>query len=210
MTVSHHHKGLLVDYGGVLTTDVFASFDTFCAAEGLPGGTVKELFRSDPRARELLAGLEDGTLEDAEFEARFAALLGPGIAPEGLIERLTGHATDDVAMLDFVRAARRQGVRTGLISNSWGVERYDRRLLGELFDGVVISGEVGLRKPDPDIYAMGARAVGLAPGECVYVDDLPGNLKPARALGMTTLQHRDAASTIEALRGLLGLLGVGS
>ncbi|WP_433078407.1 HAD family hydrolase [Dactylosporangium sp. CA-052675] len=199
------HRGLLVDWGGVLTTDVFASFDAFCAREGLAPGTVRELFRADPRARELLAGLEDGTLPEAGFEAGFAALLGPGVAAEGLIPRLMGEAGEDVAMLDFVRAARDAGIRTGLISNSWGLDRYDRVLLGELFDGVVISAEVGLRKPAPEIYALGAEAVGLDPAECVYVDDLPGNLKPARALGMTTLHHRGAAATIEALRPLLGL-----
>nr|BFE66399.1 HAD-IA family hydrolase [Dactylosporangium thailandense] len=199
------HRGLLVDWGGVLTTDVFASFDAFCAREGLAPGTVRELFRTDPRARELLAGLEDGTLPEAGFEAGFAALLGPGIAAEGLIPRLMGEAGDDVAMLGFVRAAHDAGIRTGLISNSWGLDRYDRVLLAELFDGVVISAEVGLRKPAPEIYALGAEAVGLDPAECVYVDDLPGNLKPARALGMTTLHHRGAAATIEALRPLLGL-----
>jgi epoxide hydrolase-like predicted phosphatase len=199
------HRGLLVDWGGVLTTDVFASFDSFCAREGLAPGTVRELFRTDPRARELLAGLEDGTLPDAGFEAGFAALLGPEISAEGLIARLMGDAGDDTAMLDFVRAARRAGIRTGLVSNSWGVDRYDRALLEELFDGVVISGEVGLRKPAPGIYALGAEAVGLPPADCVYVDDLPGNLKPARALGMTTLHHRDAEETIGALRPLLGL-----
>jgi epoxide hydrolase-like predicted phosphatase len=199
------HRGLLVDYGGVLTSDVFASFDAFCTAEGLPAGTVRELFRTDPAARDLLAGLEDGTLSDDAFETGFAALLGDGIAAEGLIARLMGAADDDAAMLDFVRAARRAGIRTGLISNSWGVDRYDRALLAELFDGVVISGEVGLRKPAPEIYALGASAVGLSPSQCVYVDDLPGNLKPARALGMTTLHHRTATATIDALRPLLGL-----
>ena len=197
------HRGLLVDYGGVLTTDVFASFDAFCAREGRPAGAVKELFRADPEARRLLAGLEDGTLPAPSFETGFAALLG--VPADGLIGRLMADAGDDTAMLGFVRAARAAGVRTGLISNSWGVERYDRALLGELFDGVVISGEVGLRKPASEIYAMGAAAVGLPPSSCVYVDDLPGNFKPARALGMTTLHHVTAADTIAALRPLLGL-----
>ncbi|GAA2630068.1 HAD-IA family hydrolase [Dactylosporangium fulvum] len=203
-------KGLLVDYGGVLTTDVFVSFDAFCAWEGLPPGSVRDLFRTDPVARELLAGLEDGTLPEPEFERRFAELLR--VEPDGLIERLMGGTADDVVMLDFVRAARRHGIRTGLISNSWGVDRYDRVLLGELFDGVVISGDVGMRKPSPEIYALGAQAVGLAPDECVYVDDLRGNLKPARALGMTTLHHQDTESTIGTLRTLLGVgpLTIGS
>lgn len=195
-------RGLLVDYGGVLTTDVFASFDAFCAREGLPPGTVRDLFRDDPAARTLLGGLEDGTLPDAEFEAGFAALLG--VTPDGLIERLLGATTADVAMLDFVRAARGRGIRTGLISNSWGSQRYDRILLDELFDGIVISGDVGVRKPDPAIYVLGAAAIGLPPQECVYVDDLPGNLKPARALGMTTVRHRTPDETLEVLTACLG------
>jgi putative hydrolase of the HAD superfamily len=194
-------RGLLVDYGGVLTTDVFASFDAFCAREGLPPGTVRDLFRDDPTARALLGGLEDGTLPDAEFEAGFAGLLG--VPAEGLIERLLGATTADVAMLDFVRAARGRGIRTGLISNSWGSQRYDRILLDELFDGIVISGEVGVRKPDPAIYVLGAAAIGLPPQECVYVDDLPGNLKPARELGMTTVRHRTPQETLEILEAHL-------
>ncbi len=75
--------------------------------------------------------------------------------------------------------------------------------MSDLFDGVVISGNVGIRKPAPEIYEMGARAVHLDPADCVYVDDLPGNLKPARALGMTTVHHRDAATTIAELSSLL-------
>jgi putative hydrolase of the HAD superfamily len=199
-------RGLLVDYGGVLTTDVFASFDAFCAREGLPPGTVRDLFRDDPTARALLGGLEDGTLPDAEFEAGFAGLLG--VPAEGLIERLLGATTADVAMLDFVRAARGRGIRTGLISNSWGSQRYDRILLDELFDGIVISGEVGVRKPDPAIYVLGAAAIGLPPQECVYVDDLPGNLKPARELGMTTVRHRTPQETLEILEAHLSGAGL--
>jgi epoxide hydrolase-like predicted phosphatase len=196
-------RGLLVDYGGVLTTDVFASFDVFCAQENLPVDAVRALFRREPTARELLVGLEDGSLADEEFETRLADLLG--VPADRLIERMLGNATADLAMLDAVRAARRRGVRTGLVSNSWGVSRYDRVLLGELFDGVVISAEVGVRKPDPEIYAMGARAVGLAPAECAYVDDLGGNLKPARDLGMATVLHRDASGTIAELERLFGV-----
>jgi epoxide hydrolase-like predicted phosphatase len=104
-----------------------------------------------------------------------------------------------------VAQARRQGVRTGLVSNSWGKERYDRARLDELFDGVVISGEEGIRKPDPAIYALGASRIGLEPGDVVFVDDLPGNLKPARALGMATVRHVDAADTIAELEELLGV-----
>ena len=91
------------------------------------------------------------------------------------------------------RAPRaRAGLRTGLVSNSWGEEGYDRTRFDELFDAVVISGEIGIRKPAPEIYALAAERLGRAPERCVFVDDLAGNLKPARAIGMATVLHRDA------------------
>jgi epoxide hydrolase-like predicted phosphatase len=197
-------RGLLVDYGGVLTTDVFASFQAFCAAEGLPRDTVRDAFRTDPDATALLAGLETGELGRGDFEARFAELLG--VAPERLVERLFGGMGPDEAMLGAVRAARSAGVRTGLLSNSWSVDDYDREALAELFDTLVISGEVGLRKPDPAIYALAAERLGLPPEAIAFVDDLPGNLKPARALGMTTIVHRgDATATLDELEAALGI-----
>jgi epoxide hydrolase-like predicted phosphatase len=195
--------GLIVDYGGVLTTDVFASFQAFCSAEGLPPDTVRDRFRDDPEARALLAGLETGELDAAAFEPRFAALLE--VAPEELVQRLFGAMAADEAMLDGVRAARRGGARTALLSNSWGdALAYDEALLAELFDAWVISSEVGLRKPDPAIYELAAERIGLEPAACVFVDDLPGNLKPARALGMATVLHRgDAPATLAEVRALL-------
>jgi putative hydrolase of the HAD superfamily len=197
-------RGLLVDFGGVLTTSVFGSFRAFCEAEGLLPDTVRDRFMKDPLARELLADLETGRLPEAEFEAKFAAVLEID-CPDGLIDRLFAGMRPDEAMLDAVRAARRAGVRTGLISNSWGHGRYDRTRFPALFDGVVISGEVGVRKPDPRIYEMGARELDLAPRACVFVDDLPGNLKPAQAIGMTTVHHVRAEETIPALEDLLGV-----
>ncbi len=127
--------GLLVDYGGVLTTSVFASFASFCAEQGLAPSRMVDLFRSDPSAREAVVALELGTLAGAEFEVRLAAALGVG--PERLIERLMAGAVPDQRMRDAVRAARDQGVRTGLVSNSWGSSRYPRAELAELFHGMV-------------------------------------------------------------------------
>jgi putative hydrolase of the HAD superfamily len=195
--------GLIVDYGGVLTTDVFASFRAFCEAEGLEPETVRDRFRSDPEARALLERLETGALAVAEFEPRLAALLE--VESERLIRRLFGTMEPDIEMLDGVLAARRAGIRTGLLSNAWGdALAYDDALLEELFDAWVISSEVGLRKPDPAIYELAAERLGLPPPACVFVDDLPGNLKPARALGMATVLHRgDAAATLAEVRALL-------
>jgi epoxide hydrolase-like predicted phosphatase len=202
--VAAERSAVLLDWGGVMTGDLFSSFAAFCAGEGLDSGALADLFRHDRDARALLVDFECGRLEEAEFEPRLAAALGV-VEHAGLIDRLFAGAALDPAMVDGVRALHERGVRTGLVSNSWGTRRYPRELLAELFDGVVISGEVGLRKPAPEIYALGASAVGLPPSACVYVDDVPGNLKPARALGMTTLHHRAAAATIDALRPLLGL-----
>lgn len=197
-------RGLLVDFGGVLTTDLFASFAAFCAAEGIDPNTLRDAFRRDPEARDLLIALEEGRIDDDEFEPKLAELLGVD-DHAGLIERLMAGAGPDHAMLDAVRTARRGGVRTGLVSNSWGVKRYDRALLAELFDGVVISGDVGIRKPAPRIYELGAEAIGLPPEDCVFVDDLPFNLKPARELGMATVHHTSAAETVSELEDVLGM-----
>jgi epoxide hydrolase-like predicted phosphatase len=127
------------------------------------------------------------------------------VQPAGLIARLFGGMAADEEMLDGVRAFRRAGARTALLSNSWGdALAYDRALLEELFDAWVISSEVGLRKPDPAVYELAAERLGLAPAACVFVDDLPGNLKPARALGMATVLHRgDAPGTLAEVRALL-------
>ena len=109
----------------------------------------------------------------------------------------------DRAMEMAVVLAKRQGIRTGLISNSWGATNYELERFPELFDGWVISGDEGIRKPDPEIYALGAERIGLPPEEIVFVDDLKGNLKPARAMGMTTVHHVTAEETIPQLERLL-------
>ena len=96
-------------------------------------------------------------------------------------------------------------MRTGLVSNSWGAGGYDRSLFPQLFDGVVISAEEGVRSQTREIYALGAQRIGLEPGDCVFVDDLPGNLKPARAIGMATVHHVSAEQTIPELEELLGV-----
>jgi epoxide hydrolase-like predicted phosphatase len=193
-------RGLLVDFGGVLTTNVFASFEAFCRAEGLDPDHVKQLFRTDERARQLLEDLETGALGEPEFEVAFGERLG--LPPEDLIARLFAGMAPDEAMIGAVRAAREHGVVTGLLSNSWGMATdYDG--VGDLFDARVISAAEGMRKPDPRIYPLAAERMGLAPGEIVFVDDLGFNLKPAKALGMHTILHFAAKSTIDQLETLL-------
>jgi epoxide hydrolase-like predicted phosphatase len=197
-------KGLLVDFGGVLTTNVFAAFGGFCTREGLEPDLVRNAFRENEACRAALEGLETGTKTEEDFEREFGAALG--LEPEGLIAKLWQDLGPDEEMIEAVARFREAGIRTGLISNSWGTAlKYEPEMLERLFDATVISHLEGMRKPDPRIYALGAERLGLPPEECVFVDDLPGNLKPARAMGMTTVVHRTAAETIAELEGLLGV-----
>lgn len=201
--MASERSALLVDWGGVLTTNLFTSFGAFCEEAGLAPDALVAAFRGDRDFRDVLIAFEEGKIEEPEFEQRFGGLLG--VPHAGLIDRLFARVGPDMAMLAMVRNARAAGVRTGLISNSWGTRRYDRAMLEELFDGVVISGEVGMRKPAPEMYRLGAERAGADPAASVYVDDLPFNLPPAEELGMATVHHVDTATTIAEVERLLGV-----
>jgi putative hydrolase of the HAD superfamily len=195
--------GLLIDWGGVLTTNLFTSFRDFCVKVGIDPQTLRDRFSKDPSFRELLIALEKGELQEGEFEQQLAPLLGA--EPDGLIDGLFAGVHPDEPMVEAVRRARAGGVRTALVSNSWGVHRYPHDLFEELFDGVVISGEEGTRKPAKRMYELGAERAGLAAEQCVFVDDLPFNLTPAEELGMATVHHTSAEESIPQLERILGL-----
>jgi epoxide hydrolase-like predicted phosphatase len=197
-------RGLLVDFGGVLTTNVFESFRAFCLDEGLEAEAFLNLFRKDPEARAELREVETGRMDEDEFARRIGRRMGVR-QTEGLIDRLFARIRPDGAMVAAVKRAKADGIRTGLVSNSMGSGRYDREAFPELFDGVVISGEVGLHKPEPEIFRLGADSVELPPEECVFVDDLRENCEGAEAVGMTAILHRGADSTLPALERLLGV-----
>ena len=202
-TPDGRRSGLLIDWGGVLTTNLFASFHAYCLRAQIDPQTLRERFAGDPEFRELLIALEKGELAETAFELRVAPLLG--VHPEGLIDGLFAAVEPDTAMVDAVRRARNAGVRTALVSNSWGVHRYPRELFGELFDGVVISAEESIRKPSRRMYELGAERAGVSAERCVYVDDLAFNLTPAELLGMATVHHTSAETTIPELERLLGI-----
>ncbi|MEV4423113.1 HAD family phosphatase [Patulibacter sp. NPDC049589] len=200
-------RGLLIDFGGVLTTSVFDAFDAFAVAEGLEPGAISSLFRTDAEARQLLIDIEAGAIDTVAFGPPFA--VRAGLAPdraEGVVHRMFAALQPDEAMGRMVRAARAAGIRTGLVSNSWGDGMsYDPVLLAEAFDAVVLSHEERVRKPAPEIFLTGAARIGLEPSECVFVDDLPFNLAPAEELGMRTVRHRSAEETIPQLEALFGV-----
>jgi len=195
--------GLLIDWGGVLTSNLFASFHAYCVQAEIDPQTLGERFKADPDFRTLLIALETGELDEPAFELRFAELLE--VEPQGLIDGLFARVSPDLAMLDAVRRAHKAGVRTALVSNSWGVHRYPSELFQEVFDGVVISGREGIRKPARRMYELGAERAGVRAEACVYVDDLPFNLTPAEEMGMATVHHTSAETTIPELERLLGI-----
>jgi epoxide hydrolase-like predicted phosphatase len=197
-------SALIVDFGGVLTTNVFESFRAFSDAEGLDPDAVRKLFRERGDGLALLRQLERGELEIPEFEQRFGPLLGVR-ENEGMVRRLFAGVRADDRMVDAVRRVKESGRPTGLISNSWGGASYDRVEVDDLFDAVVISGEVGLHKPEPEIFRLGAERLGVAPEECVFVDDLRENCEGAEAVGMTAILHRGPDGTIPELERLLGV-----
>ena len=142
-------------------------------------------------------------MEEKEFERRFAERLGLEDAAD-LIDSMFRGMKPSEPMVAAVRAARASGIRTGLVSNSWSTSHYDRALLAELFDAVVISAEVGLHKPQPEIYLLASKRLGVEPERCVFIDDLRENCAGAEAVGMTAILHRDVAATVARLEELLG------
>lgn len=197
-------EAVLFDFGGVLTTPVWDSFSAFCREQGLDPDTVRNLFRTDPEALADLRGLETGALTEDEFERSFGARLGLE-NNERLIDSMFAGMRPLEKMTDAVRAVRAGGLKTGLVSNSWSVDHYDRELLRELFGEVVISAEVKLHKPQPEIYVLAAEGLGVEPGACLFVDDLQENCEGAEAVGMTAIRHRDPALTIARLEQLTGI-----
>jgi len=207
--MTERYEALIVDFGGVLTTPLQDSFVMFAETLGIE---LQDLVRvalkaytgdTDP----LVVGFETGEIGEDEFAIEFAQRLaqetGVAVDPERLIQRMFGGMRLEEGMFDALAAAKRAGFKTGLLSNSWGVSGYPRERLAEVMDVVVISAEVGMRKPDPEIFTFTTAKLGVAPHTCVFVDDHPGHLKAAQEAGMTTVLHREPAQSIAELEALL-------
>ena len=205
-------RALLLDYGGVMTTSMGRAFAAFALGAGVDPERFRDVVEEAYGGTDengVVPRLERGEIGVAEFEGWLSERLSPGaaqpIVAEGLRGRIFAGLEADPAMTAAVVRARAAGIRTGLLSNSWGDSGYERSTFGDLFDAVVISAEVGLRKPDPGIFLLAAERVGAPPGECVFVDDLLHNAEGARAVGMEGIVHRSAEFTIPRLEGLFGV-----
>jgi epoxide hydrolase-like predicted phosphatase len=197
-------EAVLFDFGGVLTTPVWDSFAAFCESEGLDPDAIKNLFRTDPEALALLRALERGDVDEDDFERRFGERLGLQ-NHESLIDSMFAGMRPLEPMVEAVKAVRDGGLRTGLVSNSWSVDHYDRDLLASIFDEAVISAEVRMHKPEPEIYLLAAERLAVEPAACVFVDDLRENCEGAEAVGMTPVRHREPGETIARLTELTGV-----
>lgn len=207
--------GVLIDWGGVLTTSLSDSIARWIAADRIDADryytVMRELIDHAYRGGNgdnVVHALERGELDGAAFERDLAArlLTVDGVPPvaEGLLERMFAGFDRVEAMYDMLRDVRGNGVKTCLLSNSWA-NTYPRDDWDDLFDAVVISGEVGMRKPEERIFRHALDLVGLTGADCVFIDDIEANITAARALGINGIHHRDAATTIGQLEGLLRL-----
>ena len=199
---------LLVDFGGVLTTSVYDAFREFSSQISDDPELVLRLLSRDPEASSLLVENECGRLDDEGFEDGFAARLaahGVRVAPRGLLKRVQSDFSPDHEMLDALARLRDGGVPVALVTNQFGRDCYGDFELQAIADVVVISTEVGVRKPSRRIYAIACERLGVAPEACVMVDDIEHNLDGAAKLGIAGVLHTSAAQTVRELDERFGI-----
>jgi putative hydrolase of the HAD superfamily len=207
-------RGLIVDWGGVLTERLDLAVRAWAEHEQIDFEHYRQAMRRWFSPEEQLEAeinpihaLERGEMTVPDFEARLAAeiqrLDGHPVQTEGLLERMFSTFGTAHAMNALVVRAKRHGVRTALLSNSWG-NRYPRDGWDEMFDVVVISGEVGMRKPEPEIFDLACARLDVSAEECVFVDDLAVNVAAAAELGMTGVLHTSYDETAARLEDLFG------
>ena len=206
--------GLVVDWGGVLTTGIGDAFSAWAEAEGIDYGHYLAALKQwigpdavDP-AENPVHALERGELEVPDFERHLAEAMsvhGSTVRAEGLLRRMfAGLELAEESMVGLVRRAKAQGLRTALLSNSWGND-YPREGWDTLFDAVVISGEVGMRKPEHRIYQHVLGLLDLEPQQAVMVDDLQPNVAAAVEVGMVGVLHQAYEQTLMELEAVFGL-----
>src|SRR3954454_21111478 len=208
-------RALVVDFGGVLTSPLQDAMQSWCEDDESDVALFRRVMREwlgtaygDEAASNPVHALERGEIAIPDFERELARRLhthdGRPVDAEGLLERMFAGFRHEAPMTDAVRAARRRGLKTALLSNSWGLD-YPRELWEGAFDVVVISGEVGMRKPEPAIYLHPAAELGVEPAECVFVDDLAPNVRGAVDVGMVGVRHVSPEESIRELEALFGV-----
>jgi putative hydrolase of the HAD superfamily len=200
-------RAVLWDFGGVILSSPFEAFNRYEDENGLPADFIRGVNATDPDTN-AWALLERNDVTPEEFDALFAAeseALGHRIPGADVLGLLSGEIRPEmVTALDRVIRA---GYRTACLTNNvvGGEQRMDVGDVMVMFDHVVESSKVGCRKPEPRFYEIACELVGVEPSECVFLDDLGINLKPARAMGMTTIKVGAADPAIAELESVLGI-----
>jgi putative hydrolase of the HAD superfamily/hydrolase len=205
-------RALIVDWGGVLTNALREPFERWAEDEGVDHdhylSVLKDLLGQNTYdALNPIHALERGEVSNPDFEKMLGAKLkrvdGKPLDSVGMLERMFSYIEHAPNMNALVRRAREKGITTALLSNSWG-NTYPRDLWDGMFDHVVISGEVGMRKPEAEIFQYTLGLLQVEPSEAVFVDDLVKNIEGARAVGLVAVHHREYESTLFELEALFG------
>jgi epoxide hydrolase-like predicted phosphatase len=207
---------VISDYGGVLTSPLAGAFLKVNERHGIPDTALNAaLARAGQRVgKNLLEELECGRISEPDFLALLGAQLSADLGRELDLSKFSEHYFEgllaNVPMLDELAAVRRAGYRMGLLTNNvleWGPRWRPMVPVDDLFDDVVDSAHVGMRKPDPAIYVLTCERLGVAPEECVFIDDFAHNCEAAQALGMTVVWLQDTPGAIAELRAVLAQRG---
>ncbi|MEU1268565.1 HAD-IA family hydrolase [Streptomyces sp. NPDC005799] len=204
--MTQHRKGLVLDFGGVLTTPLLPAALAFEKRAGLPEGALLTGIYLNPEGIRLTEELERGALTQTQWNEAAGRLVG--VEPEGLMGRVFADLRPEPSVIAAAATARRAGIRVGIVSNTVGMEPwnlYDGYDIHRRYDAVVLSGEHGTRKPEPEIFRLVLRELGLTAEECVFVDDTEQYLAPAADLGFATVHAINPARTVAALETLLGI-----
>ena len=202
-------SAVLVDFGGVLTKPLGPAFTQVCRNHLVdPGGFLAECLGDYASEGAPIALFERGLIDETEFARRVAPLLerhasGPVDAQAWLEEVFGRLGNVDEAMAAGIAELAAKGIYVVLLSNSWGGRaRYPWQLLPSFTD-IVLSEEVGLRKPDPRIYLHAASLIGVQATDCVMIDDIELNITAAERLGMAGIHLQDSADTLTRLALML-------
>lgn len=202
-------RSVMFDFGGVITSSPFEAFARYERESGLPDGFIRLVNSTDPDTN-AWSHLERGGLDVAGFAAAFeeeALRLGHRVDGRAVLGMLGGDIRP--AMVDAVRRCTER-FATACVTNNFAMEEAamppEVLAVFELFDVVVESRVVGIRKPEPRFYELACELVGVAPDEVVYLDDLGINLKPARAMGMHTIKVTDPDEALRELSAATGLV----
>jgi putative hydrolase of the HAD superfamily len=207
---------VLWDFGGVILSSPFEAFTRFEEARGIPHDHIRTVNATNPDTN-AWARLERSDISPAEFDAEFAresAALGHEVRGADVLALLSGEVRP--AMVEALRRVKGAGYRTACLTNNVISDeprssdlRDERRdqvaSVMALFDEVVESSKVGVRKPEPRFYEIACDLLGVTPDQCVFLDDLGINLKPAAAMGMTTIKVVDPAVALSQLSEILAL-----